>query len=197
MQPTTPWRTQAPRLMPDVMPMNTGSAVLIREARPSDAQELARLRWDSRGEDEPGHSRIEFLNDCETWLREALSSGPWVIAAAESEPNSLCGCMFLQCIPKVPAPGANRRAWGYITNAYVDYRQRSHGIGRKLLDLLIEAARNRKLEFLIVWPSEAAVAFYNRAGFRSVSEVHVGSDDEPPLELMLSVAVGVESPGTA
>ncbi len=44
------------------------------------------------------------------------------------------------------------------------------------------------VEFLIVWPSDEAVAFYGRAGFRPVSDVHVGSEDTPPLELKLSVA---------
>jgi hypothetical protein len=38
---------------------------------------------------------------------------------------------------------------------------------------------------LIVWPSKEAVPFYARAGFRPVSEVHAGDDDEPPLELVL------------
>lgn len=40
--------------------------------------------------------------------------------------------------------------------------------------------------FLIVWPSEEAVAFYARAGFREVAEAHDGPDDYPPLELMLT-----------
>ena len=179
------------------MPMNTGNEIVIREAIPLDVEELARLRWDSRFEDQSAHSRTEFLRDCEAWLREALASGSWVMAVAECRPNSLCGCMFLQCVAKVPAPGAKKRAWGYVTNAFVDSPQRGQGVGQKLLHRLIEVAQGRRLEFLIVWPSEPAVAFYWRAGFQPVSKVHVGPDDEPPLELMLSVTVGVESSGTA
>jgi len=95
--------------------------------------------------------------------------------------------MFLQCVEKVPAPGATERAWGYVTNAFVDSARRGQGIGQNLLRLLVRTAQDRGLEFLIVWPSEAAVAFYQREGFHPVSDVHVGSDDEPPLELMLSV----------
>jgi ribosomal protein S18 acetylase RimI-like enzyme len=93
--------------------------------------------------------------------------------------------MFLQFVAKVPAPGSTSQAWGYITNAYVESEQRSQGVGQKLLQRLIEAGRERQLEFLIVWPSQAAVPFYQRAGFQPVSEVHIGDDDEPPLELML------------
>jgi ribosomal protein S18 acetylase RimI-like enzyme len=167
--------------------------VVIREAIPSDIAELARLRWDSRVEGQSVHSRAEFLRECEVWLRERLASGRWIMAVAESGQDLLSGCMFLQCVEKVPAPGATQREWGYLTNSYVEPQQRGHGIGQKLLQLLIDAARNRGLEFLIVWPSEASVAFYRRAGFHPVSEVHVGADDEPPLELMMPITVVNES----
>lgn len=172
-----------------VMAMSTGTEALIRLATPSDALELARLRWDSRVEGESNHSRAGFLRDCEVWLGDALASGRWVAAVAESEPGSLCGCMFLQSVAKVPVPGATHREWGYVTNSFVDSQRRGQGIGQRLLHLLIEAGEDRRLEFLIVWPSERAVPFYRRAGFRPVSDVHA-RPDEPPLELLLSARNG-------
>ena len=135
--------------------MNAGDEIIIREAIPSDAAELARLRWDSRVEDHSAQSGAEFVRKCEAWIHEALASRRWIMAVAECRPNSLSGCMFMQYVEKVPAPGVAQRAWGYVTNAFVDSEQRGHGIGQKLLQLLIEAAWNRRLEFLIVWPSEA------------------------------------------
>ena len=132
------------------------------------------------------HSRAEFLIGCEAWLDEALASRRWIIAVAETESRSLCGCIFLQCVDKVPEPGGVQRAWGYVTNSYVVSQQRGQGVGRQLLDLLLGEARVRRLEFLIVWPSRGAVSFYRRAGFRPVSEAHAAGDDEPPLELALS-----------
>ena len=161
-----------------------GPAV-VRLAKTKDSAELARLRWDFRAEDQPGTSRAEFLTACEAWLQGTLKSLRWVIAVAESEVNSLCGCMYLQCVESVPIPGRIRRGWGYVTNCYVASQQRGQGVGQKLLELLIDAARIRKLEFLVVWPSKEAVSFYQRAGFRRVSEVHAGPGDEPPLEMML------------
>jgi len=166
--------------------MNTGDEIIIREAIPADAAELARLRWDSREEDQSGHSRADFVRECEVWLRAALASGRWIMAVAESRADVLSGCMFLQCVEKVPAPSAAQRAWGYVTNSFVDSEHRGHRVGQKLLQLLITAAQNRGLEFLIVWPSESAVAFYRRAGFHPVSQAHIGADDEPPLELILT-----------
>jgi hypothetical protein len=53
------------------------------------------------------------------------------------------------------------------------------------LDVLREAAVEAGHEFLIVWPSEEAVSFYSRAGYREVADVHGGTNDYPPLELRL------------
>jgi ribosomal protein S18 acetylase RimI-like enzyme len=157
----------------------------VREASPTDVVELARLRWEFRGDDQSVQAQSDFMQDCEAWLLEAIPSGRWVISVAASETGSLLGCMFLQCIEKVPTPGEIRRSWGYVTNCYVAIERRGIGVGRRLLDLLIDVARARRLEFLIVWPSEKAVSFYQRAGFQPTSEVHAGPDDEPPMELVL------------
>jgi len=119
------------------------------------------------------------------WLDEAIASGRWVVAVVEAAPDALCGSMYLECVTKLPLPGTLRREWGYITSAYVAAEERAHGLGRKLLDHLIEAARRRGLEFLILWPSDDAVPFYSRAGFRPVSEVWIGAAAEPPLALVL------------
>jgi ribosomal protein S18 acetylase RimI-like enzyme len=159
----------------------------VREAVQADAEELARLRWDFRTEEQPfpPQARIEFLQECAAWLRRALGSGRWVVAVAETEGGSLCGCMYLEAVDKVPVPGSIERAWGYVTNSYVAPEHRNLGLGRRLLDLLIAAGRVRDLEFLIVWPSQPALPFYGRAGFLPVAEVLAGPDDEPPLVLTL------------
>jgi ribosomal protein S18 acetylase RimI-like enzyme len=157
----------------------------IREAHWQDARELARLRWEYRAEDQPAQKFECFLGACEPWLRTAIKSRRWMIAVAASPDGSLCGCMYLQCVDKVPIPGAITRSWGYVTNAYVSAGQRGKGIGGGLLDLLVDLARTRGLEFLIVWPSVSAVSLYERAGFRPASEVHDRPDDHPPLELAL------------
>ena len=158
---------------------------MVREAGVADVAELARLRWEFRVEEQPRQEHTEFVRACETWLSEALASDRWVVAVAASNDGSLYGCMYLQYIEKVPIPGGIRRYWGYVTNSYVVAEQRNKGVGQKLLDLLVSVGRQRGLEFLIVWPSKAAVSLYERAGFRSVSEVDTDPEGPPPLELLL------------
>jgi ribosomal protein S18 acetylase RimI-like enzyme len=157
----------------------------VREATPADAAELARLRWDFRVAEQSAQPRDQFLRNVEAWLHQALHSGRWVVSVAESAPGTLCGCMYLERVTKLPVPGTLRREWGYITSAYVAGEERGRGLGRELLGHLVEAARERGLEFLILWPSDEALPFYRRAGFRPVSELWTGADDAPPLALVL------------
>ena len=163
-------------------------ALAIRFAVPADAPELARLRWDFRADEHDRQSRSEFMAECTVWLDAAMNSERWlvIVAAAQGAPgraDNLVGCMYLQLVEKVPIPGAIHRAWGYVTNVYVEADWRSQGIGGQMLDLLTAAGREQALEFLIVWPSEEAVPFYRRAGFRPAAEIHARPDDYPPLEL--------------
>jgi L-amino acid N-acyltransferase YncA len=161
-------------------------AAVVRQAVAGDARELARLRWDFREEEQPGRSRSAFLASFEEWFRGALSTGRWVVVVAESQPGVVCGCMYLECIDKVPSPAATASAWGYVTNCYIASEWRRAGLGTQMLQSLVREARARRLEFLIVWPSREAVSFYRRAGFQPVADVHAGDDDSPPLELNLS-----------
>jgi len=156
----------------------------VRYAEPEDAAELARLRWEFRPEDQPDQELEDFSLEFGEWLAEALASD-WMAAVADDN-GALVGCMFLRSVSKVPNPGARDRAWGYLTNSYVAPTHRGRGVGARLLDLLIAGSRDLGHEFLIVWPSEEAVSFYGRAGFREVAEVHAGGDDYPPLELTLT-----------
>jgi ribosomal protein S18 acetylase RimI-like enzyme len=160
-------------------------SLTVRRAEPGDARELARLRWEFRPQDQPGRDFGEFRREFEEWLGEALTSD-WMAAVAETGDGVLVGCIFLRSVSKVPNPAARDRAWGYVTNSYVAPAHRNRGAGTRLLDVVIDAARERGHEFLIVWPSEEAVSFYTRAGFREVADAHAGPDDYPPLELTLT-----------
>lgn len=160
------------------------SNAVVRDATPADAAELARLRWEFRVAEQAAQPRHEFLRDFEAWLREALESGRWVVAVADTA-SGLCGCMYLERVTKLPVPGTSRREWGYITSAFVAAEARGCGVGRRLLDHLIAAARERGLEFLLLWPSEEGVPFYRRAGFRPTADLWPGGAGEPPLALVL------------
>ena len=166
--------------------MPTGNGTAVREARLGDVAELARLRWDFRSASQAVQSWDSFSAEFQRWFQSAYVSSRWVVAVAESNPGRLCGCIFLQCVEKVPNPGATIRSWGYVTNSYMAPEFRSRGLGGVMLRLVVAAARARSLEFLIVWPSPEAESFYQRAGFLPVVQQHSSPGDSPPLELLLA-----------
>lgn len=164
---------------------------VIRWGSVVDATQLSRLRWESR---DYGEKALEPYQSFETrfaaWLVRALQSGEWHVAVA-SAPESLTGCMYLREVDTVPVPGVDHRRWGYVTHAYVRPARRGRGIGRELLDQIIARASERGLHELHVWPSEAAVSLYTRAGFQSpeMQRQSVPSD-EPSYVLPLRAKPG-------
>lgn len=52
-----------------------------------------------------------------------------------------------------------------MTNVYAEPGVRNQGVGSLLMERVIGWARQQRLELLIVWPSERASSFYQRAGF--------------------------------
>lgn len=152
---------------------------MIRFALPSDAAQLAELRWLSR---EPHEQRAEplaeFTPRFSAWLATALGSGQWFAAVSPSSAQ-LVGCMYLQMVATVPVPGVLSRHWGYITHAFTREPYRNQGLGTRMLEILIEQARQLQLHELHVWPSIAAVSLYARAGFLSPEQLRAA---EPPDE---------------
>jgi GNAT superfamily N-acetyltransferase len=142
----------------------------IRLATQSDADELARLRWDSSTDEvaASGQSFGDFRQGFEEYLQQALESGNWNIWVAELD-GRLIANIYVQLVHKVPKPGrfgsqrGNR--YGYVTNVYAEPDVRGQGVGSELLKRIAEWARAQELDFLVLWPSEESVRFYERAGF--------------------------------
>ena len=85
---------------------------------------------------------------------------------------SLIGCLWLKRVERVPRPNRDATIMGYVTNVYVEPRSRDAGVGSRLLAAARELAERERLAQLFVWPSEAAVQLYRRAGYVPSSEVH-------------------------
>jgi GNAT superfamily N-acetyltransferase len=141
----------------------------IRPARLDDADELARLRWEFRIEFGTPATRdyAEFLHEFRSFATDAFADGAQWRAWVAEEGGRLVGCAWLQLVNKVPHPSRTlaERPIAYVTNMYVDPAHRNSGLGRRLLDLAIEFAREREVDGVMLWPSERSRPFYERAGF--------------------------------
>ena len=144
-----------------------------RTAAAADAAELAAMRWDFRLEEAPGtpaNDRATFLHACEEFLLRGLAEQRWACWVAADD-AALVSHIFIQRIAKVPRPNRLDDAFGYVTNVYTRPAYRNRGIGTQLMARVLGWAAAQDFETLIVWPSEASVPFYMRAGFQRSADM--------------------------
>jgi GNAT superfamily N-acetyltransferase len=144
----------------------------VRQGTLEDAPELARLRWRFRDELGIAEEPLEVFRERFTrFLEGAFASGAWAAFVAEVD-NRLVGTAYVQMVQKVPVPNdVERHAFGYVTNVYVEPEARSGGLGARLVDAAIAWAGEHEPDALVLWPNEASVRFWERAGFAPPDEL--------------------------
>jgi len=146
--------------------MTDEPALQIRRADSSDLPQLADLRWRLKTEDAPGLDPVEqarFQDAFTAGMNEDFDAAAHWVAEVDGQ---LVGAMSVVTVSKLPAPGAMRAAWGYLTNCYVLPAWRGDGVGAALLAAVRWYAEAEAFELLVVWPSDRAYPFYERAGFQ-------------------------------
>src|SRR5262245_49856047 len=84
----------------------------------------------------------------------------------QASADRVIGTIWLERVERVPRPGEpNPQPIGYVTFTFVESAHRNAGVGAALLAALATYAREHDFETLIVWPSDASVRLYERAGF--------------------------------
>jgi GNAT superfamily N-acetyltransferase len=139
-----------------------------RIAIPKDLPEIAHLRWRLRVDDEPVTDRAAYDRFVADFI--AICSGEWqpgeIVHWIATDGERAIGVMSVVVVRKLPSPETLRDRWGYISNSYVLPEARNVGAGQQLLTAIKDWARREGLELLVVWPSDRAYPFYERAGFR-------------------------------
>jgi GNAT superfamily N-acetyltransferase len=138
-----------------------------RIATLTDLPQIADLRWRLKADDEPLSDRgayerfiADFVRVCDAEWRPG-EIVHWVAAEGER----IVAVMSITMVRKLPNPGGLQNRWGYISNSYALPEVRNAGVGGRLLTTIKDWACSEDLELLVVWPSERAYPFYERAGF--------------------------------
>ncbi len=136
-----------------------------RFATPQDLDRLADLRWSSIEEQESTITitQSEFRNIFRNWSQQ----NPHCFHFVAEENGRIFSMVSLFIIDPLPRPIQNNPAWGYLTNAYTIPTQRNQGIGARLIHFVKSWVQDKRLETVIVWPSDESISFYERAGFKS------------------------------
>jgi GNAT superfamily N-acetyltransferase len=106
--------------------------------------------------------REEFVRALVQWA-DAHSATHFCFVADQD--GDLVAMAWLALAPRVPSPGSLDRKNGEIQGVYVVPEFRAAGIGTRLVELALSAAKAAGVERTIVHSSEAGLTAYGRAGF--------------------------------
>jgi len=153
----------------------------VRPARPTEWAAVGGLRWDSVFEfgGEALDPREVFAEQFAEWASDHQDTHECFVAVAD---GAVIGMTWLAVIPRVPSARAFDRASGDLQCAYVAPGHRNRGIGGRLIDAVVDSARERGLERVTVHSSPRAVPVYERHGFSSegrLLHVYVVHRDAP------------------
>src|SRR5579885_1840613 len=138
----------------------------VRRATPDDASTLAEFRFAFRARrravTEPQH---DFVARATSWMYARL--GPeshWRVWLLEHD-GAAIGNIWLQIIEKIPNPGAESEAYGYISNFYVASEHRNQGGGSRLLAAALDECPRERVSAVFLWASDESRQLYARNGF--------------------------------
>lgn len=146
------------------------AATQIRSGRPSDAPQLAKLRFGLRSRPTNTESEEAFLARCTAWMAGALEQNNWRCWVAERE-ERLVGALWLKLIEKIPNPTAEPESIGYITNFFIAESERGEGLGSRMLNEVLtwcreqQSDKGRLIAGIILWPTDRSRTLYLRNGF--------------------------------
>lgn len=156
----------------------SAAGVELRRLGPEDWGVLRQLRLAALA-DSPGAfaSTLERERafDEETW-RSRCRSAFYLVAEAAGRPVGLVAGIVLSGEPPQVSPWDGEAPAGaehHLVSMWVDPERRRHGIGRRLIEALLAAAREKGVREVDLWVAEgndAALSAYERAGFERTGE---------------------------
>jgi GNAT superfamily N-acetyltransferase len=139
-------------------------------ASDDDLGELVSLRYRWRVEEagERGDGIDQFEATFRAWYETHRATHAGYLAVAEGD---AIGCAWLYTIDRVPGPERFIRRAGMLQSVYVVPSHRNQGVGDGLIRHIIDDAKERELDYLMVHPSSASFSFYRRLGFAESNRV--------------------------
>jgi GNAT superfamily N-acetyltransferase len=147
----------------------------IRAGTPADAEVVAGHRramfFDMGYRDEQWLSDMSglFL----PWVRRKMESGDylaWFAVAPDGSIAAGAGLWLMEWMPHKPG-GTGRR--GNVLNVYTESAYRRRGLARGLMNLILEWARNRGIEVVMLHASDEGRPLYESMGFRTTNEMRI------------------------
>ncbi len=144
--------------------------ISIRPARPAELAAVAALRWEwlvENGSEDLGEPD-DFVRHFVAWAGENAHTHRCTVVVRD---DRVIGMAWLAVVQRVPTPRAPRRASGDLQCVYVVPGARDGGLGGRLVQAVLDGARELGLERVTVHSSPRAIPAYARNGFRESSRL--------------------------
>ena len=153
--------------------------MIIRLGETRDVEQLIKMSWDyinEHAESEMKCTFQKFRKEYHSFFEKALTSGQWFVWVVE-EAGKLVSHIYIELIQKVLRPGSITHPFAYMTNIYTVPEYRNMGLGSKLLRSINEWINENEYEFVIVWPNDETIPYYQKSEHMQCKE---------PIEYYLS-----------
>jgi GNAT superfamily N-acetyltransferase len=141
------------------------SRIVIRFASADDAPVLARMRaamWEEINPDRRADE--QFVEQLAAYWRQMLATELATGWVAEAD-QRIVGTAMLLLHEHPGRPGVESLKRGYVTSVFVAPEARYQGLARRLMDTLIDWAREHGLQWLELRSSTMARKLYEQIGF--------------------------------
>ena len=142
----------------------------FRRATAGDAELLAQMRLEMRKERETAAcalSEAEFLRCNVEFFRTHLAAGDFIsFLCFDGDEAAACSGLSLQIHPPTYENPSGKS--GYVTNMFTRPAWRRRGLAKRLVDLLVEAAKTAGCAKLYLNASKMGRPVYEKYGFRTV-----------------------------
>jgi GNAT superfamily N-acetyltransferase len=139
--------------------------ITYRVATEDDVEALGHLRWAMEAERrECAHDRDEYMRAYVRDVGPALASGLYRAWLAEADGEAVASVILITWIMP-PAAGHLHRTRGYVSSVYTRTAFRRQGVARRLMELLITAAREDGIQKLMLGASAMGAPLYLSLGF--------------------------------
>lgn len=106
----------------------------------------------------------------EAFYREHLEDGTHTACFASTENGEIVGCGGICYHKEMPSPENLDGSCGYLMNVYTTPQVRGSGVGRQIVEFLIEDAKERKTSKIYLESSGAARRMYQKMGFEPMED---------------------------
>lgn len=124
---------------------------------------LAYLNYDYKGLDREVHDRIE--SSLPDYFQKHLNKDLFAYVAVDSE---IIATAVLLIVEKPANPNFITGRTGMILNVYTREEYRRRGIARYLIEMVLEDAKNLKLDFVELKATNEGYELYKKMGFEDV-----------------------------